>query len=472
MNINKYQISFHDPDGCIFEVDGRLIRGVLPEAGRRIHKFFSSQIALDLIKEKFIPNTWALTFSEVPACLIESLDKDLVWFEHKKIQFISYAHEWVPEMLLAAAELTLSLVQRLNAEGWDLKDASASNIVFNGTEPVFVDICSIIEQQQDKPYWRPRGQFERHFILPLIVYIRINLPSNHIHYSNSDGLDPLSASYLLGMKAWTCLLGIKHCVIPMLFSRAKNIGGLRNFAGSDKKINILAQQWQVKSIKKSLDVIKQKLRPLSTVWHSYTLDRDHYSKQSLFEKKEIVLGWITKLSPFTVLDLGANTGEFSILASKLATRVIAFEKDIDSARLIYINAKSKGLNIQVVLQDIGYPSPGIGWKNIEKKSLIQRITAEADCVLVLALLHHCLATSGIPLGEMLSMLSQWTRRNIIIEYIPPDDPKFKLLCLQRELDFRWLTKSEFELRIKEFFKIKDIFCLVDSGRTLYLLEKI
>ena len=471
MNSNKYQISFHDPEGHVFEVDGRLIRGVSPKVGIRIKNFYSTQLALDLVKENWIPATWALTASEMPANFIENPDRDLVWFEHKKIHFISYAHEWVPEMLLAAAELTLDLAERLHAVGWDLKDASASNVVFNGTAPVFVDICSIIERRQDQPYWRPKGQFERHFILPLMAYIYRNLPPNHIHLSNSDGLNPLEISSLLGFKRWTNILGVKHCAIPVLLSKSIKSKTYNGLEVTDSKVNSIAQQWQLNSIKASLKIIKGKLRPHATNWHTYTRERCHYSSKSIFEKREKVSKWIGAVSPCTVLDLGANTGEFSILASKLATRVIALEKDLDSARLAYNFAKGEGSNIQVVLQDIGNPSPSLGWRNMEKKSLVHRISGEIDCVLALALLHHWLVTAGIPLNEILSSLAQWTKKHLIIEYIPPDDVMFQLLCTQRELNYGWLTKSEFELKVKEFFVIEEIFLLNHGGRILYLLCK-
>jgi hypothetical protein len=427
LNSNLQQISFHDPDGNVFEIDGRLLRRVSQQAGCRLLKLLSSQLATDLVDDKLIPATRALSSGDLFSIGIENEEGTYIWFEHYRIPFISYAYEWIPEMLLAAAELTLTLVKRLNAHGWDLKDGSTNNVVFEGSRPIFIDLCSIIECSNE-PYWLAKGQYERHFILPLMAYIYRTLPPNHIHFSNADGLDPLALSGLLGFKKWTSTLSIKHCALPVMLSTSKGRQLHKGFGYIDSGANAAAKEWQLGSIESSLAIIKRKLPSPASKWHAYTSEREHYSEDSIHEKRNIVARWIKLASPETVLDLGANTGEFSILATKTATRVLAFEKDIDSARLAYQNIKAADAHCQVFLQDLGNPSPALGWRQIEKKSISQRIVGKVDCVLVLAILHHWLVSSSIPLPEILLQLAQWTKRYVIVEYISPEDPKFKLIC--------------------------------------------
>ncbi len=471
LNSSIHQISFHDPEGHVFEVEGRLLRRVSVGAANRLIKFLNSRLATDLIEEKLIPSTRVLS-SEDLADIGNGIDNvNYVWFEHERIEFISYAYEWVPEMLLAAAELTLMLVKRLNAEGWDLKDASANNVVFAGVRPVFIDLCSIIEQNNE-PYWRPKGQFERHFILPLIAYIDRGVPPHHIHISNADGLDPVSITGLLGLKRWASRLGIKHCALPALLSKTKQSNRPQDLTRIDPIACAAAKKWQLRSIESSLTAIKRKLPKPTSAWHTYTSDREHYSTNSLVNKKEIVESWIKAASPRTVLDLGANTGEFSILASKTATRVLAFEKDLDAARLAYLNLKNTRSNCQIILQDLGNPSPAIGWNYQEKKSINQRISGAVDCVLALALMHHWLVTAGIPLEEILSKLAQWTSDIAIIEFIPPEDTMFALISAQRNVDFSWLDLDIFRHHLKSYFSLIQETQIKDSHRTLFLCKRL
>jgi hypothetical protein len=63
-------------------------------------------------------------------------------FEHERIPFPSYAHEWPPEMLAAAGTLTLELFRNALPEGFGLKDATPYNVLFRGAQPVFVDVLS------------------------------------------------------------------------------------------------------------------------------------------------------------------------------------------------------------------------------------------------------------------------------------------------------------------------------------------
>jgi hypothetical protein len=471
LNSNLQQISFHDPEGNVFEVHGRLIRRVSLQGGYRLQKFLSSQLATDLTKEKMIPATRVLLSQELSSMGIQSDEGAYIWFEHDKIQFISYAYEWIPEMLLAAAELTLSLVKRLNAQGWDLKDGSANNVVFTGSKPVFIDLCSIIERRNE-PFWWPKGQFERHFILPLMAYIYRALPPNHTHFSNIDGLEPLALSGLLGFKKWTSALGIKHCALPVLLSKSGRTTPHQESAQLDSRANVAAQEWQLQSLESSLAAIKRKLPKPASKWHAYTSEREHYSEGSLLEKRNIVERWIKAASPSTVLDLGANTGEFTILAAKKAIRVLAFEKDMDSARLIYQNTKVVDADCQVILQDLGNPSPALGWRQIEKKSMNQRIAGEVDCVLALALLHHWMVSSGIPLPEILFQLAQWTRRYAIVEYVSPADPMFKLISAQRRVEFSWLDLSEFRRHLTCYFSVIEEVEVGETQRTLFYCERL
>lgn len=63
--------------------------------------------------------------------------------EHPRIAFPTYPAEWTPGMLWAAASLTIDLAIELLDEGLGLKDATPSNVLWCGPNPVFIDLMSI-----------------------------------------------------------------------------------------------------------------------------------------------------------------------------------------------------------------------------------------------------------------------------------------------------------------------------------------
>src|SRR5262249_11731449 len=119
-------------------------------------------------------------------------------FEHERIPFPSYPHEWPPEMLWAAGKLTLEIAQAASAEGFGLKDATPSNILFHGGEPVFADALSFERRNPADPIWLAEAQFSRTFLLPLLAHRKWNLRTAEIFTTRRDGLDPEDVYRLCG----------------------------------------------------------------------------------------------------------------------------------------------------------------------------------------------------------------------------------------------------------------------------------
>ena len=452
-------------------MDGRVIRRVKSVAGSRIERFLKSELARELVEEGIIPATRLMLEKELEALGIRSESREHTWFEHRKIEFVSYAHEWVPEMLLAAAEKTLYLVKRLNKYGWDLKDASASNLVFEGTKPVFIDIASIVESS-DEPYWWPKGQFERNFILPLLAYMGRGISPDKIHHFSSDGLNPVQLSELLGLKKWTSFLAIKHCSVPVLLSRFVQVDAAKIVPDHTSKVAAIVKEWQFQSLENSIARIQSDLPPPRSDWHAYANGRIHYEAEALLAKRNLVKVWLKQLAPVWVLDIGANTGEFAKIAAENGSSVLCFENDVDAARHAYKLAAQNNLKCQIILQNVASPSPAMGWRQAEKKSTDQRISGKIDCILALAILHHWLISGGIPMLEILSQLSNWTRSYLIIEYIPPTDKMFSFLSKHRRVSYESLNIEEFELSLSRYFRILDKSALSYEGRVLYKCERV
>ena len=160
------------------------------------------------------------------------------------------------------------------------------------------------------------------------------------------------------------------------------------------------------------------------------------------------------------------------MAAKVGARVLSLEKDLASARLAFHEMLQAGVNYLIVLQDIGNPSPSMGWRESEKLSMSQRIYENVDCILALAILHHLLVSSAIPLEEIIDQLADWTSTYLVIEFIPPQDPMFLKILDYRNVDFSWLTYDFFKACLTDRFEILKEEQIHQSVRKLFYCKKI
>lgn len=109
--------------------------------------------------------------------------------EHRRIFFPSYPWEWCADQWIDAAVLTLDLCDKLLDHGLILKDATPLNILFDGSQPVLVDVLSIEQHEAANPMWTAYGQFVRTFVLPLMAYKYLGWPLENSR-NRRDGYEP------------------------------------------------------------------------------------------------------------------------------------------------------------------------------------------------------------------------------------------------------------------------------------------
>jgi hypothetical protein len=114
----------------------------------------------------------------------------------ERLPFVTHPSEWSDAQLHAAAQLTLQLQTEAVMEGFDLKDASAWNIIFDGTRPMFCDLLSLVPFGSRK--WWAAGQFARHFVVPLALSRRRGLHGYQCFQIWRDGVPPDAARGLYG----------------------------------------------------------------------------------------------------------------------------------------------------------------------------------------------------------------------------------------------------------------------------------
>jgi ribosomal protein L11 methylase PrmA len=208
--------------------------------------------------------------------------------------------------------------------------------------------------------------------------------------------------------------------------------------------------------------------PKGTEWAEYYEDTN-YSPEALEHKKQIVTAFLEKINPLCVWDLGANTGLFSRISSGNGIQTISFDLDPAAVEKSYRACCEAGeTNILPLVLDLSNPSPGIGWANQERMSLLER--SPVDTALALALVHHLGISQNLPLNRIAGFFADICN-TLIIEFVPKADSQVQRLLATREDIFPDYTQSAFEVEFAKYFVMTDSARIKDSQRTLYLMKR-
>jgi SAM-dependent methyltransferase len=466
--------SFRDPSGQVLASRHRILRLVNAEGRDLLLAFLNSKVGQQLVEAGLIVGTEPL--DDVDAAeLRDSGNLPLAavpggsYFEHERVPFPSFPFEWPPEMLHAAGVLTLDIALRCLEAGLGLKDATPYNVLFRGPRPVFVDLLSFEKRDPRDPIWLAYAQFTRNFTLPLLVNRHLGLPLDQIFQTRREGLEPAEAYRLLGTIRRLLPPFLSLVTIPTWLGAFEGEKLYRPRRDTDPE----RAKFVLESLLKSLERKLRRLapRPSESQWSKYMGKNCSYTGEQLARKTQFVEASLERCAPSTLLDIGCNTGFFSIMAAKRGARVVALDSDPMVVGRLWREASSHKLDILPLVADISRPSPGLGWRNRECPPLVERLRGGFDTVLMLALIHHLLVTERIPLSEVVDLAAELTTRYAVIEYIGPGDAMFQRLTRGRDALHQSLTRAAFEQAWTSRFEILSSCELPDSTRALYLLGR-
>ncbi|HEU4904383.1 MAG TPA: hypothetical protein VFT06_16365, partial [Flavisolibacter sp.] len=187
-------------------------------------------------------------------------------------------------------------------------------------------------------------------------------------------------------------------------------------------------------------------------------------------KKSIIGDWIDKFTIKSALDAGANEGEFSLLLATKGIRTISADFDHFSINNLYKKVRQQKMqNLHPLILDLSNPSPAIGVNNEERASFVQR--AQTDLVLALALIHHLAIGKNIDFDKIAKLFSS-LGKTLLIEFVPKEDEKIKLMLAHKPDVYDWYTKENFVKHFATYFKTVAEKEIGNSGRTLYLMESL
>src|SRR5271154_2893981 len=204
--------TFRDPAGSVEIRRDGVYRSVRAPFDAAMLEFLALPIAGEMVEQG------RLVASET----ISLTDGEVLVLRHPRISFQSFPWEWAPGMWLAAAELTLTMCSDLVREGWLLKDATPLNVLFQGTEPIFVDVLSIEKMNPTRPIWLAYGQFVRMFLLPMLAYSRLGWPLQAL-MTKRDGYEPEEVYAALSWAGRLQQPALSVVTMPSLLAKNKKL---------------------------------------------------------------------------------------------------------------------------------------------------------------------------------------------------------------------------------------------------------
>jgi hypothetical protein len=450
--------SFRDPNGFVFESDGRLYRQINRAGADAWDTFIASGLYQHLASEGLL-----VAHRDGAPDSVTSPDPDNAHrlIEPERIPFVSYPYEWCFSQLKDAALATLAIQKAALEHGHVLRDASAFNIQFRNGKPVFIDTLSFGPYREGEP-WVAYRQFCQHFLAPLALVALTDVRLASLSRQHIDGVPLDLASRLLPGRS-----RLSPALFLHIHAHARS---QRKYAGKTtvrrRAVSRLALRGLIDNLQSAVKALRW--RPAGTEWGDY-YDDTNYAGQALESKPRIIQSYIEKSGAKSVWDIGANTGVFSRLASSRDIPTVAFDIDPAAVEKNWLEVRRRGdQNILPLIMDLTNPSPSLGWDHGERASLLER--GPADLVLALALIHHLAISNNVPLDRIARFFAR-AGRQLVIEFVPKSDSQVKRLLATREDIFPHYHAEGFATAFSRYFEIVDSRPVADSERTLYFMRR-
>lgn len=479
----------------VFLDHNRVVRGIYPGNGDLYRK------VLRICEEYDIFRFGIIQTRELPVNSYSDLSYDIV-LEHEKIPFISYPHEWSISMLKDAALFHINLYTKMGQYGLTIKDWHPLNILFKGTEPVFVDFTSIIpiDNLKDEEYLTPphipvpfqyiwdttsayfyemyRRMYVPYFLLPLYMF--------HKKRYKEARLRMLQTTINTSQSVIDC---------KEVFGRFSVGRILNEIRESRKKLSLMDHERYKLGF---LNMLKNEIESMDTSFKTsgytnyYDEKKENFSfeQTSLWTNKQVaVYDAIKQLKPKTVLDVACNTGWFSILAAKYGCQVVAFDIDEVCINTLYDRVKQDQLSILPFVVDITNTTPDvypIEYANEPKRNLIYGkvpllLSAEkrlkCDMVLALAIVHHLCLGAGKEFFDIIKTITSFCEKYLILEFVDKDDdmvlnePSFFSAYCRNKSDFDWYNLDNLLSVLKKHFDSIEIKDSYPKSRKILICKK-
>ena len=450
--------SFRDPAARVLRRDGQVLRYLTSAALRDWESLSSTKFFKEFTDSGRLVATKPTSGPLVPPLS----DRWVAVLRHQTIPVVSYPYEWCFSMLQDAALLQLDLLLAALDEGMTLKDSTPFNIQWVGARPVFIDIGSFKVAEPGEP-WAGYRQFCEMFLYPLFLQAYKDVPFH-----------PWLRGSLEGVEASHCnnLMSVRDRFRPGVFTHVYLLSKLQSrYEGTERNVrkDLRSAGFSTGLIQNNVKRMQRIVARLTwtgahSTWSDYT-DCNTYDQANRERKKQFVQQAAKSQHRAFVWDLGCNTGEYSRAVSECADHVVAVDADHLAIERLYRALKAENNSaILPLVGDLTNPSPGLGWRNLERQTLDAR--CRPDLILALALIHHLAIARNVPLPDVVAWLASF-QADLVVEFVAPEDAMVRRLQRNRDtLDFGY-TQDRFEACLSEHFVIAKQEPLQSGTRTMY-----
>jgi hypothetical protein len=457
--------SFRDPHSRVVEADGAVLRLLSEQGFRDWTALASSELFRRCVAEGKLIGTEVAPEEAVD--LPDGLHYGAAAvLRHEVVPFVSYPYEWPFAMLKDAALLQLELLQGALDENLILKDSSPYNVQWRGTSPVFIDVGSFESLRAGEP-WIGYRQFCMLFLYPLLLQAFMGVPFQPWLRGRLDGIEPQECRDLMSFRDLFRAGVLSHVVLHARLERrhadsGRDVKRELGQAGFKKELIVA----NVKRLERLVG--KLEWRPGASEWSDYG-PRGHYNDADSHAKDEFVRRAASERSWELAWDLGSNDGRFSRIVAEHARHVVAMDSDAAVVDGLYRSLRAEGsTSILPLFVDVTDPSPALGWRGAERRTLTGR--GSPDLTLCLALIHHVSIGGNVPVRDFLDWLRSLETR-LVIEFPTTDDPLVqRLLARKQEGTHPDYERGYFERCLGELFDVKSSEELSSGTRVLYVAQ--
>lgn len=453
--------SFKDPEGRVCLVGDQVYRTLSPAAAKRMSKFFTVGALETFIASGLLLPCRLVNAAEVK---LDPVVYGKTLLHHDRISLVTYPFEWSFEMLRDAALTTLSLLQDCLEKDLILKDATAYNVALQQGRMVFFDTLSIDRYPAGAP-WDGYAQFCREFLFPLMLTAYRGVAFQQWFRGSLDGIALGDAASLLGWRDVFRGGVLRHVVLQERLERS--------FAGKDVNVRssfdaaTFSKDLILSNLRNLRHLIERlKYQSANSEWVRYT-EENTYSDDALQTKAGFVESAMKRIAPRRLIDLGCNTGDFSLIAARNAEYVAALDIDPACIDVLYRRLREERItNVVPMVGNLLNPTPGLGWNLAQRRSLFERIGC--DAFLALALIHHLRIGGNVPLEFCLDQLRSIAPAGVI-EWVGRDDAMVQRMLRNRADVFDDYSWERFEQLLRERFKLGDVVESHGGARRLCVL---
>ncbi|SDR93096.1 class I SAM-dependent methyltransferase [Bradyrhizobium canariense] len=452
--------SFRDPSGYVAHYGDRIFRVLREDAFSSFEWLKSSGFLAELVAKKWLVPT---DVSSEPA--IRDISQRVL--EHEPIDFISYPYEWPFELLKRAALFHLDLHLLALESSFTLTDASAYNVQFIGTKPIFIDPLSLVSYSEGQ-LWFGQRQFCEQFLNPLLLTSLLKIPFNAWYRGSLEGISSedlaraLRPKHKLSWRVWSEVL------IPVWLQRSARSDPSRIATAKQRKLPMKALQFMLRNLRTWIAGMRDPFTTETTTWSSYEVENSYLPEEER-RKQSFVADFIARLRPRMVWDLGCNTGRYSETALRAgAQTAVGFDSDHGALSLAVQRSVRSNLKFLPLLMDACNPSPSQGWNQKERAGLTSR--SKPDAILALAIEHHIAIGRNVPLPMLLDWMTGLADCGVV-EFVPKSDSTVQRMLSIRQDIFDQYSQAEFECELTKRAAIEKKEVVSSSGRTLYVYAK-